>query len=104
MAPLYKAWVRDIARALGLPERVIEKPPSSDLWQGQTDEEELGFTYAEVDPLLFAMFDLAWPREKLIAEGFDARLLDRVAERHQKTAFKRRGAQGATLSEAAFRR
>src|SRR5690606_277116 len=50
---LYKTQVRELAAALGVPEQIIKKPPSADLWQGQTDEGELGFTYAEVDQLLY---------------------------------------------------
>jgi NAD+ synthase len=49
---LVKSQVRALARELGVPERVIEKPPSAGLWLGQTDEEEMGFTYADLERYL----------------------------------------------------
>ena len=54
---LYKTQVRQLSRALGVPEAIIAKPPSADLWIGQTDEGELGYTYAEVDRLLYLLVD-----------------------------------------------
>ena len=49
---LYKAQVRQLSRAIGVPDVIVDKPPSADLWEGQTDEDELGFTYEEADQLL----------------------------------------------------
>ncbi len=49
---LYKTQEREIANRLGLPERIISKPPSAGLWSDQTDEEELGITYADLDSIL----------------------------------------------------
>ena len=54
---LYKTQVRQLSRAMGVPPSVIDKAPSADLWKGQTDESELGFTYDEVDKLLFLLVD-----------------------------------------------
>jgi NAD+ synthase len=90
LGDLYKSQVFALARALDLPARVIEKAPSADLWSGQTDEKELGFTYAEVDPLLFAMIDQRLSRRGLLAQGFDPALVDRVAEIVRRTQYKRR--------------
>jgi NAD+ synthase len=87
---LYKTQVWALGRAIGLPDSVIDKAPSADLWAGQTDEEELGFSYASVDPLLVAMFDEGLSREDLIGRGFDADMVDRVRSLHNGTAFKRR--------------
>lgn len=53
LGDLYKTQVRQLSSALGVPEVIVEKPPTADLWAGQTDEGELGFTYAEADKLLF---------------------------------------------------
>lgn len=90
LGDLYKTQVWQIARALGLPKRVVEKPPSADLWAGQTDEQELGFSYEAVDPLLHAMVDERLSRERLLARGFAAELVDRVAHLVRKTQYKRR--------------
>ncbi len=52
---LYKTQVRQLARELGIPDRIIEKPPSAGLWAGQTDEGELGMTYEDLDRTLEAI-------------------------------------------------
>lgn len=57
LAHLYKTQVRDLARHLGVSHRIIEKPPSAGLWPGQTDEEELGVTYEEADPVLWKLVE-----------------------------------------------
>ncbi len=67
---LYKTQVRQLARALGIPEAIIAKPPSADLWMGQTDEGELGFTYAEVDKLLYLLVDQRYRPEECVEAGF----------------------------------
>ena len=59
---LYKTQLRQLARDLGVPQAIIDKPPSADLWAGQTDEGELGFTYADADRLLYLLVDLRVPR------------------------------------------
>ena len=52
---LLKTEVRELARALGIPREIIDKPPSAGLWEGQTDEEELGILYEELDAALVAL-------------------------------------------------
>ncbi|MGC8863677.1 MAG: NAD+ synthase [Armatimonadota bacterium] len=52
---LYKFQVRELARDLGIPQEIITKPPTADLWEGQTDESEIGMTYAELDAVLQAI-------------------------------------------------
>lgn len=98
LGDLYKCQVYQIARALELPESVIRKAPSADLWQGQTDEDDLGFTYEAVDPLLHAMIDERLSRERLVAGGFDPALVDRVASMIRKSQYKRRPPIIAKLS------
>ena len=68
----------------------LEKKPSADLWAGQTDEQELGFTYREVDALLYRMVDLRMNREELVAAGFDAEFIESVYLKVQNSHFKRR--------------
>lgn len=86
---LYKTQVRQLARAVNLPEEIIKKPPSADLWTGQTDEGELGFTYAEVDQLLFLLVDQRYSLEDCVAAGFSESFVREVIDRIRKTHFKR---------------
>lgn len=87
---IYKTQVWQLSEALGVPREVVEKKPSADLWAGQTDEQELGFTYREVDKLLYRMVDLRCTREELIASGFTAEFVDKVYGKVQNSHFKRR--------------
>ncbi len=86
---LYKTQVRQLARALGIPEVIIAKPPSADLWTGQTDEGELGFTYAEVDKLLSLLVDQRYRPEECVEAGFDEAFVRQVVERVRRNQFKR---------------
>ena len=86
---LYKTQVRQLARAIGVPEKVIQKAPSADLWQGQTDEGELGFTYADVDKLLYLLVDQRYRPEACVEEGFDQAFVERVMGMMRKNHFKR---------------
>ncbi len=86
---LYKTQVRQLAKALGVPDKVIQKAPSADLWKGQTDEGELGFTYADVDKLLYLLVDQRYRPEDCVAEGFDRAFVERVIGLMRKNHFKR---------------
>lgn len=87
---LYKTQVRQLSRALGVPEQIIAKPPSADLWRGQTDEAEMGLTYEEVDRLLFWMVDRRVPRARLETMGFAPAFIDRVTAMVRGSQYKRR--------------
>ena len=87
---LYKGQVRRLAAHLGVPQGVIAKPPSAELWHGQTDEGELGFTYDEADRLLFNMLDRGKTDAELEATGFEPDLIARVKGLVERSAFKRR--------------
>lgn len=89
LGDLYKTQVRQLARALGIPEVIIAKPPSADLWLGQTDEGELGFTYAEVDQLLYLLVDQRYGLQECIEAGFSEDFVRQVMERVRKSQFKR---------------
>ncbi len=89
LGDLYKHQVWQLARHLGLPASVIEKAPSADLFEGQTDENELGFTYAEVDRLLVRMIDERCSRDELVREGFAPEFVDKVARRIALNQYKR---------------
>ncbi len=86
---LYKTQVRQLARAINVPEPIIVKPPSADLWAGQTDEGELGFTYEEVDKLLFLLVDQRYRPEECVEAGFDEKFVRKVVDRIRKNQFKR---------------
>lgn len=86
---LYKSQLRQVAVDLGIPERIITKPPSADLWPGQTDEAEVGFSYAELDRLLYWMVDRRRSAEELAERGFDPRFVERVARMVAGAEFKR---------------
>ena len=90
LGDLYKTQVWDLARVVGVPKEIIEKDSSADLWQGQTDEEELGFSYGEVDQLLNLMIDNGLPRKELVRRGFGEEFIERVMMRIQSSAYKRR--------------
>ncbi len=86
---LYKSQVRQLAQAIGVPEAIIRKAPSADLWPGQTDEQEAGFTYHELDRLLFWRIDKRRSVEELVAMGFDAATVTRVDRMIAASEFKR---------------
>ncbi len=86
---LYKTQVRQLARSLEIPEEIIEKPPSADLWVGQTDEGELGFTYEEVDRLLFRLVDSRYDPQACLAEGFKPEFVKAVLDRIRRSQYKR---------------
>ncbi len=86
---LYKTQVRQLAPALDIPQIIIAKPPSADLWIGQTDEGELGFTYEEVDKLLYLLVDQRYRPEECVAAGFAEHFVSKVVERIRKNQFKR---------------
>ncbi len=86
---LYKSQLRQLAVELGVPRGIIAKAPSADLWPGQTDEGEVGFSYAEVDRLLYWMVDRRLTRDELVGRGFDGGFVDRVSRMVAGSEFKR---------------
>jgi NAD+ synthase len=89
LGDLYKTQVRQLASAVGVPQVIIDKPPTADLWLGQTDEGELGFTYAEVDQLLYLLVDQRYSPEDCIEAGFSESFVQTVIERIRRNQFKR---------------
>ena len=89
LGDLYKTQVRQMARSMGVPEPIVHKPPSADLWVGQTDEGELGFTYGEVDKLLYLLVDERYSASEAIAAGFDAQFVKTVIRKLRTSQFKR---------------
>src|SRR5574341_1203341 len=95
---LYKTQLRQLAQAMDLPERVVEKPPSADLWPGQTDEAELGLKYAEVDKLLYLLVDERYSPRECVEAGFEQSFVDGVVNRVRRNQFKRMMPPVAKLS------
>ena len=86
---LYKTQVRQLARAVGVPDAILRKAPSADLWPGQTDEDEVGFDYGTIDRLLFWLIDRRRTTDELVAMGFDAAMVERVEAMVAGSEFKR---------------
>lgn len=95
---LYKTQLYPLAQHLGVPDEILVKIPTGDLWVGQTDEGELGFTYAEVDRLLYRLVDLRYTPAEAVAAGFDADFVRQVGERVRRNHYKRRMPVIAKLS------
>ncbi len=96
---LYKTQVWALAAEVGVPEEIVSKQPSPDLWVGQTSEGELGFSYRQVDELLFLMIDRRYSDEELREAGFPEHFIRRVSEMVRNSQFKRRLPVIAKLSE-----
>ncbi len=86
---LYKAQVRQLSREVGVPQPIIDKAPSADLWAGQTDEQELGFTYEEADKLLYLLVDQRYSPEECVEAGFSREFVETVVRRVRRNHFKR---------------
>lgn len=86
---LYKTQVRQLSRAMNIPAPIIDKPPSADLWADQTDEKELGFTYEEVDKLLYLLVDQRYSPQEAVEAGFNEAFVKTVTTRIRRNQFKR---------------
>jgi NAD+ synthase len=85
---IYKSDEFEFARLLGVPESILNKAPSADLWEGQSDEEELGHSYKEMDDLLKAMIDQKKSKEELINLGFEEEFINKIDYKVKSNAFK----------------
>lgn len=87
---LYKTQVRALARELGIPDRIITKAPTAGLWEGQTDAEELGFSYEDADAILSMIVDERRSIDEVVAKGYDRATVERVIKRMKDNDFKHR--------------
>jgi len=87
---LYKTQVWALARHLKIPDAILSKPPSADLWDGQTDEGELGIRYKDLDLILYEMVDQRRSDEDLVGMGFDTTMIGKIRGLIRKNQFKRR--------------
>ena len=95
---LYKTQVRQLSAALDIPSSILQKPPSADLWVGQTDEGELGYSYAEVDQLLYLIVDERYTVDEAVDEGFARPFVEGVWRRVKMNHYKRTMPNIAKLS------
>jgi NAD+ synthase len=86
---LYKTQVRQLSRAMNIPTPIVDKAPSADLWEDQTDEGELGFTYEQADKLLYLLVDQRYSPQECVEAGFDEKFVDVVVGRIRRNQFKR---------------
>jgi len=90
IAHLYKCQVRALAKHMGVPQAIIDKAPSADLWAGQTDEDELGFSYDTADQVLYLLTEEHLSAEQVADRGFSLDVVQAVQSTMAATAFKRR--------------
>ena len=87
---LYKSEIFELAAFLDIPESILRKPPSADLWAGQSDEADLGYSYAKLDHALRLYVEERFSKERLLAEGIEETLVDLIVSRIYKNQFKRK--------------
>ncbi len=85
---MYKSDEFEFARFIGVTDAIINKPPSADLWEGQSDEEELGYSYATMDEVLKQIVDGDATKADLMADGIEEKLIDMLYDRMKANAFK----------------
>jgi NAD+ synthase len=102
LGDLYKCQVVQLARHIGVPEAVVTKKPSADLWPGQTDEGELGFGYDLADEVLYLMFNRAFEPEEVMELGYPEAVVRRIDELERTFRYKRRLMLIARLSGSAI--
>lgn len=87
---LYKSQVRLLAKELEVPQKIIDKPPSADLWKGQTDEKELGATYEQMDRFLYYLVDKKYNAARLKKLGYKADFIKKIKGIMKRNEFKRK--------------
>ncbi len=98
---LYKSQVWTLARHLGVPAVIVDKPATADLIRGQTDEGDLGISYAKADAILHLLLN-GWPLGRLVESGFTQEEVELVRARLDGTHWKRRLPTVAILSTTAI--
>ena len=90
LGDLYKTQIRQLARYMKIPDKILRKKPSAGLWAGQTDEGELGLTYAKIDRILYQLVDLKKTKKEVISSGFQKRDVERIIKLIKGSEFKRK--------------
>lgn len=86
---LYKTNIWDLSRYLKVPEVIINKQPSADLWQGQTDENEMGLMYKEADEILYRLLEENKSIDEIVKDGFNKEIIDKIVLRMNRSEYKR---------------
>ncbi len=87
---LYKTQIFEFATYLSIPKEIISKPPSADLWEGQSDEDDLGYTYATIDKALEDFIDNRMSEAEMLEAGYEQNLIKLLKEKIYKNQFKRK--------------
>lgn len=87
---LYKTQIWELSRYMGVPKELIEKKPSADLWEGQTDEAELGFSYKLADEILYELIDKRVKKDDLIFLGYPEDVINRIIWKIKMSQYKRK--------------
>lgn len=89
LGDLYKTQVFVLARHLNIPEKIVSKKPSADLWKDQTDEGEIGITYKELDDILYRLVDLRWKPGEIEKAGYSKQKIERIKSMIINSQYKR---------------
>jgi NAD+ synthase len=89
LGDLYKTQIRQLARHLKIPDKILRKKPTAGLWAGQTDEGEIGLSYTKIDKILYELVDLRKSKKELISEGFHRQDVEKIIQLVKKSEFKR---------------
>lgn len=87
---LYKTQIWELSRHMGVPKELIDKKPSADLWEGQTDESELGFSYKLADEILYQLIDEYEKKENIIKKGYPEEIVDKIVHKIKLAQYKRK--------------
>jgi len=87
---IYKSEIFEFAKYLQVNEEIISKPPSADLWEGQSDEDELGFSYKEIDRVFFELIEKRRSPKEVINDGFNEELVKMLDKKIYQNQFKRK--------------
>ncbi|MGL5123439.1 MAG: NAD+ synthase [Fusobacteriaceae bacterium] len=87
---LYKTHIWELSRYMKIPNELIDKSPSADLWEGQTDESELGFSYLLADKILYEMIDERKSKKELVQDGFDIDIIEKIENKIKNSQYKRK--------------
>ncbi|OQY42591.1 MAG: NAD(+) synthetase [Fusobacteriia bacterium 4572_74] len=87
---LLKTQVWELSEYMGIPKEVIEKKPSADLWEGQSDEDELGFSYFLADEIINLLVDERYTKEEILEIGYSEKIVDSILWRIKTNQYKRK--------------